>query len=157
MAASTIGQVFEAQARKYGSRAFLRNKRDKVWHDHSWQAVSEAAGRLRGGFARLGIKPGDRVAIMADNCPEWVIVDQAALGMGAIVVPLFTTSAAEETRHVLADSGSRMVAVFGDDLIKRVAQLASELPALERIIAMHPGASTQAQANGGLPIATIEA
>ena len=97
MAAATIGQVFETQARKHGSRAFLKNKRGKVWRDHSWQEVSEAAGRLRGGLARLGIKPGDRVAIMADNCPEWVIVDQATLGMGAIVVPLFTTSAAEET------------------------------------------------------------
>src|SRR6266849_2550991 len=143
MAAATIGQVFEAQARKHGPRAFLKNKRDKVWHDHSWQEVSEAAGRLRGGLARLGIKPGDRVAIMADNCPEWVIVDQAALGMGAIVVPLFTTSAAEETQHVLNDSTSRIVCTYGENNIRKILALSSKLPALETVVAMEPDAIEQ--------------
>jgi long-chain acyl-CoA synthetase len=143
MAAATIGQVFEAQARKHGSRAFLKNKRDKVWHDHSWQEVSEAAGRLRGGFARLGIKPGDRVAIMADNCPECVIADQAALGMGAIVVPLFTTSAAEETQHVLNDSTSRIVCTYGESNIRKILALSSKLPVLETVVAMEPDAIEQ--------------
>ena len=58
-------------------RAFLKDKRDKVWTDHSWTEISDAAGKLRAGLAVLGVRPGDRVAILSDNCPEWIVVDQA--------------------------------------------------------------------------------
>ena len=99
---ATLSQSFEAQAQKFGARAFLKDKRDKVWTDHSWTEVSEAAGKLRAGLLGLGVRPGDRVAILSENCPEWIVVDQAALGLGAIVVPLYTTSGLEETAHVIS-------------------------------------------------------
>ena len=105
---ATLSQSFEAQAQKYGARAFLKDKRDKVWTDHSWTEVSEAAGKLRAGLLGLGVRPGDRVAILSDNCPEWIVVDQAVLGLGAIVVPLYTTSGLEETAHVISDSGAKV-------------------------------------------------
>src|SRR5215469_13143828 len=107
----TLAQILEQQARRYDSRAFLRAKSKQGWVDHSWRSVAQRAARLRAGFRNLGLKSGDRVAIFCDNSPEWVIVDIAALGLGAIVIPLYTTSSAEETRHVLNDSGARLVAV----------------------------------------------
>ena len=56
----TLSQNFEANAQKYGARAFLKDKRDKSWTDHSWTEVSEAAGKLRAGLLGLGVRPGDR-------------------------------------------------------------------------------------------------
>ncbi len=127
-------------AAKYKSRPFLKQKRDKVWRDFSWSEISEAAARLRAGLIQMGVKPGDRVAILSDNSPQWVIVDQAVLGLGAIVVPLYTTSGSEEHLHVLTDSGARVVAANGDEMVKKVLALAGSLPGLETVIALHPEA-----------------
>ena len=139
---TTLPQSFEAQARKYGARVYLKDKRDNVWVDHSWTEISDAAGRLRAGLAALGVKPGERVAILSDNCPEWIVVDQAALGLGAVVVPLYTTSGLEETAHVINDSGAKIIAANGPEMVKKIVGLASSVPDVTAIIGMHPGAET---------------
>ncbi len=71
----TLAQTFERQAEKYGTRTFLKDKHQRTWRDHSWRDAAEQAMRLRAGLVRLGIRPGDRVAILSDNCPRWVVVD----------------------------------------------------------------------------------
>jgi long-chain acyl-CoA synthetase len=152
IADATLAQAFERQARKYGARVLLKDKHEKAWRDHSWTEVSARATRLRAGLAQLGMKPGNRVAILSENSPEWVIVDQAVLGLGGIVIPLYTTSGAEETRHVISDSGARLVAINGDHLIEKVRGL-GPLPTVEGIMAMHPDAV--AHDGEGLPVITL--
>jgi long-chain acyl-CoA synthetase len=152
---ATLAQAFEHQARKYGSRTFLKDKFDRTWHDHPWSEIADAAARLRAGLITMGVKPGDRVAILSDNCPQWVIVDQAALGMGAIVVPLYTTSGVDETRHVITDSGARIVAANGPEHVKKLRSMASSLPDLKTIIAMHRGAQSEPASNGPPEVVTL--
>lgn len=153
---ATLAHAFDFQARKYGARTLLKQKRDKVWRDFSWSEIAEAAGKLRAGLIRMGIKPGDRVAILSDNSPQWVIVDQAALGLGAVTTPLYTTSGAEEHRHVLNDSGARIVAANGEDVVKKLIALGGAVPAIEAIIAVHPGAKEQAASNGTPRVMTLQ-
>src|SRR5260370_24758581 len=136
--ASTLPESIETQARKSGARVLLKDKREKVGTDHSWTEISDAAGKLRAGLAGLGVKPGDRVAILSDNCPEWIVVDQAVLGLGAVVVPLYTTSGLEETAHVINDSGAKVIATNGSQMIKKIGALKSSMPDLPNILAMHP-------------------
>jgi long-chain acyl-CoA synthetase len=145
---ATLSQNFEAQAQKYGARAFLKDKRDKVWTDRSWTEVSAAAGKLRAGLLGLGVRPGDRVAILSENCPEWIIVDQAILGLGAIVVPLYTTSGLEETAHVISDSGAKVIAANGPEMVRKILGLSSSIPDVTAIVAMHSGAESTPAANG---------
>jgi long-chain acyl-CoA synthetase len=152
---ATIAQAFEHLARKYGSRAFLKDKYDKTWHDHSWSEIADAAGRLRAGLRQLGIKPGDRVGILSDNSPQWVIVDQAVLGLGGVVVPLYTTSGAEETRHVISDSGVKVVAANGPELVSKLRALAGSLPEMKTIVAMHRGSASEPAQNGGPAVITM--
>ncbi len=154
---ATISEVFERQVAKYGARTFLRDKQGKAWQDHSWNAIGEAASRLRAGLKAMGIGPGDTIAILSDNCPEWVIVDQAALGLGAVVVPLYTTSGVDETHHVLNDSGAKLVAANGAELVTKLLAMAPSTPAMSGIIAMHRGAETRAASNGTPPVTTIAA
>ncbi|HVA82267.1 MAG TPA: long-chain fatty acid--CoA ligase [Candidatus Binataceae bacterium] len=153
---ATLALAFEQQAAKYGDRTFLRDKRNQQWQSHSFSAISNAAGRLRAGLIQLGVGGGDRVAILADNSPQWIVVDQAVLGLGAIVVPLYTTSGAEETHHVITDSGASIIAVAGSDLVKKVLAMAPSLPPLKAIIAIHYGAEPQAAANGEPQVMTLE-
>jgi len=152
---ATIAQAFEHLARKYGSRAFLKDKYEKTWHDHSWSEIADAVGRLRAGLRQLGIKPGDRVGILSDNSPQWVIVDQAVLGLGGVVVPLYTTSGAEETRHVISDSGAKVVAANGPELVSKLRALAGSLPEMKTIVAMHRGSAPEPAQNSGPAVITM--
>jgi long-chain acyl-CoA synthetase len=142
----TLPQILEHQASRFGTGIFLRDKFNRQWRDHSWQSVAERAARLRAGFRRTGIKSGDRVAIFCDNSPQWVTIDMAALGLGAIVVPLYTTGGAEETRHILTDSGARLLAVDSTQRLGKIREL-GPLPALETILLTHPGAEPDASAS----------
>jgi long-chain acyl-CoA synthetase len=152
---ATLAQAFDNQAEKHGGRVFLKDKYKKAWHEHSWEEIADAAHRLRAGLIRLGVKAGDRVAILSDNCPQWVIVDQAVLGMGAVVVPLYTTSGIEETRHVLTDSGASIVTASGDECVKRTLALAATVSDVRAVIAMHRGAVAQDPAATAPPVMTL--
>ena len=151
---ATLSQSFEANAQKYGSRVFLKDKRDKVWTDHSWTEVSDAAGKLRAGLLGLGARPGDRIAILSDNCPEWIVVDQAILGLGGIVVPLYTTSGLEETAHVINDSGAKIVAVNGPEMVKKILGLSAQIPEVTTVVAMHRDAEASPASNGTPAVTT---
>ncbi len=153
IAADTLAKVFEREALRYVDRAFLTAKRQHAWRDHSWRDVATQTMRLRTGLTQLGVEHGDRIAILSENSPEWVIMDQAVLGLGAVVVPLYTTSGAEETRHVITDSGARLIAVNGDQLIEKVQGL-GPLPGVEGILAMHPEAEAHDGAN--LEVITVK-
>ena len=153
IAAETLAKAFEREALRYGARAFLTDKRHQAWRDHSWSDVAGRAMRLRTGLIHLGIEHGDRIAILSENSPEWVVVDQAVLGLGAVVVPLYTTSGAEDIRHVITDSGARLIAVNGDRLIEKVQGL-GPLPGVEGILAMHPDAV--AQDGAGLEVIAVK-
>ena len=115
--------LFEAQARRYGIATLLKAKASKQWHDHSWGDLARQAAELRAGLINLGLKPGDRVAILADNGPHWVVFDQAVMGLGGVVVPLYTTSGTEETTQILNDSGARLAAVQGEALTRKLLAL----------------------------------
>ena len=154
---ATLAQAFESRAQKYGSRTFLKDKSNKTWRDHSWAAIADAAARLRAGLQKNGIRPGDRVGILSDNSPQWVIVDQAVLGLGGIVVPLYTTSGAEETRHVISDSGATVVAANGAEHVKKLCALAPSLPELKTILAMHRDAAPEAAHDGRPAVTTMAA
>ncbi len=78
------------------------------------------------------------------------------LGLGAVVVPLYTTSGAEETRHVITDSGARIVAANGAEHVNKLLAMAPSLPEMKAIIAIHYGAEPQAAANGGPPVLTLD-
>jgi long-chain acyl-CoA synthetase len=144
----TIGMLFERQARTLGERPFLREKQGSKWRAHSWAEVANAAGRMRAGLLRLGLKPGDRIAIIAENCPQWVIVDQAGLGLGATTVPLYTTISAEETEFILSDSQAAVAAVYGEAAARKIVALGTRLKALKYIVQMQPADGGQQSASG---------
>lgn len=152
----TLALAFEERVRRFGDRVFLKEKIDKAWRGHTWNEIEGAATHLRAGLAASGIKPGDRVAILAENSPQWVIADLAVLGLGGVVVPLYTTIAAEETAHVLNDSGARLIAVKGAEQLKKILALAPSIPRLERIVTLDSHAASDPIASA-LPISSLEA
>jgi long-chain acyl-CoA synthetase len=82
-----------------------------------------------------GIGKGDRVAILSENRPEWTITDFAALSLGAITVPVYSTQTADQTSFILNDSGARIIAVSTKHQLEKVFTIQQHTP-IERVLVM---------------------
>ena len=91
----------------------LAYKTENVWKNLSGPEVIEKIKRIALGLASLGVKAGDRIAIISENRPEWSLTDIAILSLRAVNVPIYTTQAVEQIRYILEDSGARMLFVSG--------------------------------------------
>jgi long-chain acyl-CoA synthetase len=120
-----------------------RSCRDRVMLQKGalgWAPISSAE-IYRGvvGVARMleswGIRKGDRVAILSENRPEWTITDFAALALGAVTVPIYSTQTADQTAFVLNDSGTRVIAVSTKSQLEKVLTILRHTP-VERIMVM---------------------
>jgi len=85
---------------------------------------------------RAGIQPGDRVALLMENIPEWAVADYAALSIGAVTVPLYRSHRPRDIAYVLQDAGVRMVVASGGRTAVHLLQAADSCPALETIYIM---------------------
>jgi long-chain acyl-CoA synthetase len=84
----------------------------------------------------MGVRPGDRVALMADNGPHWAAVDFAIVALGAVTVPVYSTLLPEGAAYVVHDCGARVVFVQGADRLRGLLSLRGELPTVERFVAI---------------------
>ena len=116
--------AFFSVARRYPNRAFLHCKRDDVWRGLSYAEVAALVRRCARGLNEQGVKPGDRVMIIAENSPEWVIADLAIMTLGAIVVPGYSTSTAADLRHIMDDCGAMIAITSGGELAGTVLEVA---------------------------------
>ncbi len=97
--------------------------------------------RLARGLALLGIAPGDRVALVSENRPEWVIADLAIMAAGAVTVPAYVTNTVEDHRHILVQQcGARAAIVSTAALAARLVPAAAQVPSVRTVISMESGA-----------------
>jgi long-chain acyl-CoA synthetase len=85
------------------------------------------------GLRALGVRAGDRVAIMSESRPEWLLADLAILTAGAVTVPIYPTLAANQARYIVHDSGASVAIVSTADQLAKLQSVRHELPALEAI------------------------
>jgi long-chain acyl-CoA synthetase len=128
---------FDEAARK-GDRPFLWVKRAGTYRSSSWREIADAISALSRGLRALGIKPGERIGLVSENRPEWMIADLAIMAAGAITVPAYTTNTVDDHRHILANSGARMVIVSTNALAARVLPAADQVTSIEHIITVDP-------------------
>jgi long-chain acyl-CoA synthetase len=142
----SLPAMFFEVARECGGKPFLWAKRDGKYQPSSWAEVADRVGRLARGLAALGIEPGDRVALIAENRPEWVVADLAIVSVGAITVPAYVTNTVEDHRHILGNSGARAAIVSSAALAARVIPAARQVPSVRTVIAMEPPSTADAMA-----------
>ena len=103
--------MFLDQAQRFGPRPFLGARRDGKWVTQSWAQAARQVAQLSEALIALGVEPGDRVAIVAENRPEWAIADLGVMAAGAISVPTYTTNTVRDHLHILENSGARAAIV----------------------------------------------
>ena len=139
----SLPRLFFDQAHKLGGKSFLWRKEAGVFTPTRWSRVAADVRALARGLIALGVKPGDRVALIAENRPEWLISDLAIMSVGAITVPAFSTNTVDDNRHVLTHSGARGVIISNPGIAKRTLPAAMLAPELNFLIAMEPLNLTQ--------------
>lgn len=119
---------------QFSKSKLIRQCHSDGFDDVSGRELFERIRELSLGFNRFGFNQGDRVALVADSCPEWTIADLAILTAGAVTVPIYPTLAAGQTKGILADCAARLVIVSDETQAEKVRSVRSELPNLEAIV-----------------------
>lgn len=135
----TINEVFKNRTDKYKDKIAVEKKLNGRWESASWQQYYAASRAVGLGLNALGINRGDRVSILSENRLEWLYADMGTLGVGAVVVPIYTTLLAEEVGYVLKNSGTRTIFVEDRPQLEKVLACQAELPELETIILINKG------------------
>ncbi len=132
--------LFFDQAAKFGDTPFLWAKGETRWTPTTWSQTAERVAKFAHGLKQLGVKPGDRVMLVAENRPEWMISDLAIMAIGAVAVPAYTTNTVENHLHIMKDSGATVAICSLAPLAQKVMQAAGHCD-LKTIITMEwPGA-----------------
>jgi long-chain acyl-CoA synthetase len=124
------------RSRTWPEKPMLRGFRDGIWHSTDWRGFACQAASLARGLAQAGIRAGDRVLIVSENRPEFVITETALLSLRAVAVPTYVTNTLEDHAHIIADSGARAAIVSDATLAGRVLAAARLNGGLDLLVCM---------------------
>jgi len=124
---------YDYQLENYPQEVALAGKENGKWKTYSTKEVINLANELSAGLLANGIEPGDKVSIIANNRPEWVIADLAILQIGAINVPVYPTISDREYAFIFNDSEVKMVFVSDEELLEKAKQAKEQSPSVGQI------------------------
>ncbi|MBM3344402.1 MAG: long-chain fatty acid--CoA ligase [Betaproteobacteria bacterium] len=113
-AAGTLDGLFRERVKRTPTHVAYRdyNHQQSNWRDYTWEQMYREIARWQAALAADGLQAGDRVGVMLRNSPEWVLFDQAAMGLGLVVVPLYTQDRPDNVAYILNDSNCKVL-LFG--------------------------------------------
>ena len=138
--ASTIADVFALRCRTSPNAPAYRqfDSGSKEWIGVDWREIGDRVARMREGFRREGLQPGERVAVMLKNSIAWVVADQGAFAHGLVTVPLFVDDRPENVAFILNDADVKLVVIDGEEHWKRLKTVREQLVSLKRILTVKP-------------------
>ncbi|WP_028969782.1 AMP-dependent synthetase/ligase [Sphingomonas sp. URHD0057] len=136
--------MFLTRASEKGDAPFLWAKREGEWSSVSWREAARQVAALAASFKRIGLGPGDRVALVSENRPEWLIADLAIMAAGCVTVPTYTTNTVRDHTHILENSGARAVIVSNQKLAKNLIPAVLTSNDCHHVIAIEALRSVQA-------------
>jgi long-chain acyl-CoA synthetase len=124
---ASLPAMFFEQAEHLSGQNFLWVKRDGVYRPITWGAVARDVKAAAAGLRAAGVRPGDRVIIVSENRPEFLVADLAIMSIGGVAVPTYTTNTAINHLHIINNSGARVIIVSTPQLAKPVIAAAIEV------------------------------
>lgn len=130
----TINEMFKNSVQKYASKAALSSKIDGSYQDISYDELDKRVKYFCLGLIELGLRKGDRVALLSENRPEWAISDLAILAAGGVNVPMFWTLTPAQVEYILRDSAAKIICVSNKGQFQKVEAFRANVSSLERVI-----------------------
>ncbi len=138
MSIKTLAELF-LKAASYGKPDCLLHKVGGTYQPVSTAEVVDRVRRVAQGLVDLGVQPGDRVALMAENGPHWPIVDFAAISTGAVLVPIYPTLLPDQAAYIARDCGAKVVFAETPDHLAGLLSQADQTPEVERYVLIRDG------------------
>jgi long-chain acyl-CoA synthetase len=131
---STAPALLLARARARPEAVAFRAKNRGIYREKTWAQYAAEVARAAKGLRALGLKRGDRIAIMADACEAWLIADLAAQSLGAIVYGIYPTASAEEVEYQMHDGGAVLFVAEQQEYVDKVLPFIDRLPQLRGVL-----------------------
>ena len=112
--------MFLTRVREKGDAPFLWAKREGEWRSISWREAARQVAAFAASLRRLGLEAGDRVMLVSENRPEWLIADLGIMAAGCVTVPTYITNTTRDHQHILGNSGAKAVLVSSQKLAKNL-------------------------------------
>jgi long-chain acyl-CoA synthetase len=131
---TTAPALLLERARHEPGRVAFRSKALGVYRERTWAQYAGLVARTAKAFATAGLQAGERIAIMADACEEWLVCDLAAQSLGAVVYGVYPTAAPDEVEYQMRDGGAVLFVAEDQEYVDRILPLVERLPALRRVV-----------------------
>lgn len=132
----TIVDLFEDSVEKFASRDLFGVKQNGVWGWSSYAEIKRQVDAFRASLAAAGIVRGDRVAVISNNRVRWAVGAFAALGLGAVYVPMYESQLAKDWEFILKDCEANLLIVANDAIYQKVKDYPSQIPSLKGVVVM---------------------
>ena len=126
----TLAELAQRSFVNFAQRPYFGVKTDGKYHYQTYAQVAERVRNLTGALLESGLERGQRLAILAENGPQWALMDLACQMCGVIVVPLFSTLPAGQVQTILSDSGATAILISGAKQRKKIDEIRGEVPDL---------------------------
>lgn len=134
---ATFPELFFRQVEARGERVALRRKEFGIWNRISWREYGRRVQETAAALLSMSLEHGDRVAILGDNRPEWLICHLAAMSIGCVTCGVYSTSAPDQIAYVVGHSESKLLFVENEEQVDKVLQIIEELP-IKKIVVWDP-------------------
>lgn len=134
--AQTLYGLFQERLKRSPDHVAYRsyNSDTETWYDTTWQEVATQIARWQAALLTENLEPGDRVALNLRNCMEWVFFDQASMGLGLVVVPLYPDDRPDNVAYILQDADVKLAFLQNAKQWKRLAPSITEEHHLQRVV-----------------------
>ncbi len=130
----TVPSRFLKVVEKWGDRVAMRKKEYGLWHDISWNDYQDQVRSVACALMLLGLKKGDTVAIIGDNCPEWVFTDLGIQCCGAVTTGVYATNAWQQVEYVVENSEAKFFFVENEEQLDKWLRFKDNVPKLKKVI-----------------------
>ena len=137
MTSESFPALFFKQVEAKQDRVALRRKEHGIWKRTTWKEYGNRVRTAAAGLLALGLGPGDRVAILGENRPEWLFCHLAVMSIGGVTCGVYSTSAPEQVAYVVGHSESKLLFADNEEQVDKVLQILSKLN-LKRVVVWDP-------------------
>ncbi len=130
----TVPTIFLKVVEKWGDRVAMRKKEYGLWHDISWNDYRDQVRSVACALISLGLKKGDTVAIIGDNCPEWVFADLGIQCCGAVTTGVYATNAWQQVEYIVENSEAKFFFVENEEQLDKWLRFKDNVPKLKKVI-----------------------
>ncbi|MGB9764264.1 MAG: AMP-dependent synthetase/ligase [Candidatus Saccharicenans sp.] len=132
----TLAQILLNTEKNFANKALMLVKKEGQYQPISTRDFARRVRNISSGLKSLSLKKGDKLIILSENRPEWVMVDLAAICQGAITVPIYTSLTPEQIKYIVNDSEARFLVCSNLELWEKIDRIKNELPLVEKYIMM---------------------